>query len=73
MVMNEYISFCILSASSVMCGFSKWNFISMCGSVGSGIGLLIILFRRVNVQWVVFSLISWLHYVGVGASVIRIA
>jgi hypothetical protein len=45
----------------------------MYGSVGSGIGLLIILFKRVNVQRVEFSLISWLHCVGIGARVIRIA
>jgi hypothetical protein len=63
----------MLSSGLVIFGFSKWNFCSMYASVGSSVGLLIILFRRVNVQWVEFSLISWLHYVGVGASVIRIA
>jgi hypothetical protein len=45
----------------------------VCGFVGSGVGLLIILFKRINVQRVKFLLISWLHCVGVGASVIRIA
>jgi hypothetical protein len=57
----------------VICGFSKRDFCSMCGSVGNGIGLLVILFRRVSVQRVEFSLIRWLHCTGVGASVIRIA
>jgi hypothetical protein len=45
----------------------------MCGSVGNGVGLVVIVFRRVIVHWVEFSLISWLHCVGVGASVISIA
>jgi hypothetical protein len=49
-IMNEYISFCILSSGLVMCGLSKWNFFSTCGSVGSGVGLLIILFKRVIVH-----------------------
>jgi hypothetical protein len=45
----------------------------VCGSVGSGVGLLVILFNKFNVQRVEFLLINWLHCVGVGASVIRIA
>ena len=72
MVMNEYISFCMLTNGLVISRFSEWNYCNMCGSVGSGIGLLIILFNRINVQCVEFLLISWLHCVGVGASVIRI-
>jgi hypothetical protein len=71
--MNVYISFCMLSNVLVISRFSEWNLCNVCGSVDSGVGLLIILFNRVNVQWVEFSLISWLHCVGVGASVIRIA
>jgi hypothetical protein len=63
----------MLSSSLVMPGFSKLNFCSGCGSIGSGVVLLIILFSRVNVQWVEFLLISWLHCIGVEASVIRIA
>jgi hypothetical protein len=35
--------------------------------------LLIILFSRINVHRVEFTLISWLHCVGVGARVISIA
>jgi hypothetical protein len=50
--------------------FSKWNFCRVCVSDGSVVGLL---FSRVNVHWVEFSLISWLHCVGVGANVISIA
>jgi hypothetical protein len=73
MVVNEYISFCMLSNGFVIHGFSKWNFCNVCGSVGSGIGLLVILFNRINVPRMEFSLISWLHCVGVGASIIRIA
>jgi hypothetical protein len=49
-VMNEYISFCILSSGLVICGLSKWNFFSACGFVGSGVGLLIILFKRVVIH-----------------------
>jgi hypothetical protein len=49
-VINEYISFCILSSSLVICGLSKWNFFSACDSIGSGVGLLIILFKRVVVH-----------------------
>jgi hypothetical protein len=45
----------------------------VCGSVGSGVGLLVFFFNKINVQRVKFSLISWLHCVGVGASVISIA
>jgi hypothetical protein len=71
--MNEYISFCMLSNGLVICRFYEWNFCSVCGSVGSGVGLLISLFRRINVQRMEFSLISWLHCVGVRANVIRIA
>jgi hypothetical protein len=69
--MTVYVSFCMLSSSLVIPGFSKWNFCNGCSSVGSGVVLLIILFSRVNVQRVEFLLISWLHCVGVGASVIR--
>jgi hypothetical protein len=49
------------------------EFCNGCGFVDSGVVLLIILFSRINVQQVEFLLISWLHCVGVGASVIRIA
>jgi hypothetical protein len=45
----------------------------VCGFVDSRVGLLVILFNRIDVQRVEFSLISWLHCVGVGVSVIRIA
>jgi hypothetical protein len=45
----------------------------VCGSVDSGVGLLVILFNRINVHWMEFYLISWLHCIGVGATVIRIA
>jgi hypothetical protein len=48
-------------------------FWSICGSVGSGVGLVFILFRRGFVHWVELSLISWLHWVGVGTNVIIIA
>ena len=41
MVMNEYNSFCILLVGLVMCGFSKWNFCSLCRSVGREFGLSI--------------------------------
>jgi hypothetical protein len=71
--MNVYVSFCMLSSGLVMPGFSRWNFYSGCGSDGIGVVWLIILLSRINVQRVEFPLISWLHCVGVGASVIRIA
>jgi hypothetical protein len=71
--MNEYISFCMLSNGLVMFGFFEWNFCNVCGSVDIGVGLLVILFNKINVQRVEFLLINWLHCVGVGASVIRIA
>jgi hypothetical protein len=48
------------------------KFFSACGSIGSGVGLLIILFKRVFVHWVEFSLMSWLHCDGIEASVIII-
>jgi hypothetical protein len=48
-------------------------FCNVCGSIGSGIGLLVILFNKINVYLMEFSWISWLHCVGVGTSVIRIA
>jgi hypothetical protein len=63
----------MLSDGLVIFGFSEWNFCNVCGFVCSGVGLLIILFNRVNVQRVEFALISWLHCIGVGASVIKIA
>jgi hypothetical protein len=58
MVMNEYTSFCMLTSGLVIPGFSEWNFCNVCGSVGNGVGLLIILFNRINVHQVEFSLIS---------------
>jgi hypothetical protein len=57
-VMYEYISFCMLTNGLVIPGFFEWNFCSVCGSVGNGVGLLIILFNRINVHQVEFSLIS---------------
>jgi hypothetical protein len=56
-----------------MCGFSRWNCCNLCGSVGSGFGLLIRFLIRFVVHWVEFSSIRLLHCAGVGASVINIA
>jgi hypothetical protein len=47
--MNVSVSFCMLSNDLVIPGCSEWNFCNVCGSVGSGVGLLIILFNKVNV------------------------
>jgi hypothetical protein len=37
-VINEFNSFWILSSGLVICGFSKWNFCNICGSVGRVFG-----------------------------------
>jgi hypothetical protein len=63
----------MLSNGLAIPGFSEWNFINICGSIDIGVRLLVILFNKIDVQWVEFSLMSWLHCVGVQASVIRIA
>jgi hypothetical protein len=62
-VMNVY-------SSLVICGFSEWNFSNLCWSVGKGLGLSIRFLIRFVVHWVEFSSISWLHCIGVGASII---
>jgi hypothetical protein len=41
LVMNEYMSFWILSSGFIICRFSEWNICNMCGSVGKGWGLSI--------------------------------
>ena len=72
-VMNEYISFCILSNGLVMCGFSKWNLCNMCDSVSGVVGLLISLFMKIIVHWMEFSLINWLLCDGVEARCIPLS
>jgi hypothetical protein len=37
-VINEFNLFWILSSGLVICGFSKWNFCNICGSVGRVFG-----------------------------------
>jgi hypothetical protein len=69
-VMNVYSSFWMLSRGLVICGFSEWNFSNLCWSVGKGLGLSIRFLIRFVVHWVEFSSISWLHCIGVGASII---
>jgi hypothetical protein len=49
------------------------KFCSVCGSVGSIIGLLISLFMRIIVHWVEFCLINWLLCNGVEGNIISIA
>ena len=63
----------MLSSGLMMCGFSKWKFISLCWSIGMGFGHSNSFLINLVVNWVEFSSISWLHCVGVGASVISIA
>jgi hypothetical protein len=58
MVINEYIYFYILSNGLVICGFFRWNFYNVCGSIGSGVRLLVHLFIRIVVHCVEFSLIN---------------
>jgi hypothetical protein len=72
-VTNAYISFCMLSSGLVIPRFYKWNFCSGRGFVGSRVVWLIVLFNRIDIEWVEFLLISWLHRIGIGASIISIA
>jgi hypothetical protein len=72
-VMNEYISFWMLSSGFIICKLSEWNFCNKCGSVGRGLGLSIRFLISFVVHCVEFSAIKLLLSVGVGASVINIA
>jgi hypothetical protein len=56
--MYEYSSSCILFRGLVICGFSEWNFCSLCWSVGRGFWHSVRFLIRFVVHWVEFSAIS---------------
>jgi hypothetical protein len=63
----------MLESGVVIVGFSKWNFCSLCRSVGIGWEHSVRVLIRFVVHCVEFSAINWLLCFGVGASVISIA